>query len=160
MDRLERVRRITDRILREQPDEQEQQVGFVHLYGVSQACGLLALRRGLDVQLSMVAGMLHDISTYKTGDPSDHGRRSALEAEQILRDLRSFAESEIAIICQAIMHHRAKDDIDEPLDELLKDADVLQHYLYNPGFVPTPKDRSRLEAVLHELGLDASHSTP
>jgi uncharacterized protein len=157
MDRLERVRRVVDDIIRQQADEQERQVGFVHLYGVSQACALLALKRGLDVQLCAVAGMLHDISTYKTGDPTDHGRRSAIEAERLLGGLGAFAEPEIAVICRAISRHSAKDEVDGPLGELLKDADVLQHYLYNPGFTftPAPKERSRLEAILGELGVHA-----
>jgi uncharacterized protein len=152
MDRLERVRRTVDRILREQADEREQLVGFVHLYSVSQACALLALRRGLDVQLCTVAGMLHDIATYKTSDSTNHGPRSALEARQILDDSQAFAEPEIAALCQAIERHSRKEEIHEPMDELLKDADVLQHYLYNPGFAQEARNRTRLRSVLDELG--------
>ena len=153
MDRIEQVRRTIDRMLREQPDERERSVGFAHLYGVSQACALLALKRGLDVQLCATAGMLHDIATYKTGDSTNHGPRSALEARHILDELQVFAEHEIALLCQAIARHSRKDDIHEPMDELLKDADVLQHYLYNPGFAQEARNRSRLGSVLDELGL-------
>ena len=159
MNRLEQVRQCVDDILRNQPDLEERRCGFVHLYGVSQACGMLAFKRGLDVQLCAIAGMLHDIATYKSGDPAGHDRLGALEAERLLVELGSFTESEVVVICQAISRHRAKDRTDDPFDELLKDADVLQHFLYNPGLERIDKERSRLQAILSELGLDASANT-
>lgn len=160
MNRLERVRQRVDEILRGQPDLEERRCGFVHLYGVSQACGLLALKRGLDIQLCAVAGMLHDIATYQTGDPADHDRLGALEAERLLVELGSFSEREVTAICRAISRHRAKDRVDDPFDELLKDADVLQHFLYNPGLKPIPKEQPRLGAILAELGIDAGDHVP
>ena len=56
MDRTEQVRQVVDEILRGQPDEEERRCGFIHLYGVAQACALLALKRGLDAELCTVAG--------------------------------------------------------------------------------------------------------
>ena len=157
MNRLEQVRQRVDDILRSQPDLEERRCGFVHLYGVSQACALLALKRGLDVQLCAVAGMLHDIATYKTGNPTGHDRLGALEAERLLLELGSFTEKEMADICRAIARHRAKGEIDAPFDELLKDADVLQHSLYNPGLNPTLKEQPRLKAILGEMGIHARY---
>ena len=61
MDRVEAVRQMVDEALRQQPDVEERRCGFVHLYGVAQSCGLLALKRGLDPELCTLAGMLHDI---------------------------------------------------------------------------------------------------
>ncbi|MBN1976731.1 MAG: hypothetical protein JW918_04965 [Anaerolineae bacterium] len=43
MNRVESVRQVVDGILRRQPDVAERRCGFVHLYGVAQACALLAL---------------------------------------------------------------------------------------------------------------------
>ena len=68
-------------------------------------------------------------------------RSSANEARDILTKLDCFAPREIANICDAniamtcdaISCHSAKLEIDAPLADLLKDADVLQHYLYNPA---------------------------
>ena len=154
MNRLEQVRQRVDHILRNQPDLEERRAGFVHLYGVSQTCALLALKRGLDVQLCAVAGMLHDSATYVTGDPTDHDRLGALEAERLLGELGSFTEREIAIICQAISRHRAKGRVDDPFDELLKDADVLAHTLYNPGLKPILKEQPRLGAIWAELDIE------
>jgi hypothetical protein len=48
MHRLKKIRQIVDEICRQQPEIVEGRCGFVHLYGVSAAAALLALRRGLD----------------------------------------------------------------------------------------------------------------
>jgi uncharacterized protein len=153
MDRLEQVRSIVDEMLNQQPDVVERRCGYVHLYGVSATCGLLALKRGLDVQLATVAGMLHDFSTYQRNDPTDHDRLSARTARRVLGEVGLFSEQETEAICQAILHHRAKGEVHAPLDELLKDADALQHYLYHPGFKQQASEEPRIAAVLAELGV-------
>jgi len=150
-DRLEKVREIVDEIVRRQPDEMESRCGFVHLHGVSAMCVLLALKRGLDPHLCGVAGMLHDISSYKTGDPTDHARHSAIYAETILLETGLYSADEIAAVCDAIRHHSTKGEVHGEMAELLKDADVFQHYLYNPGSAAVPE--GRLKSVLEELGL-------
>jgi len=154
VDRLEVVRQVVDDIVRQQPDREESRCGFVHLYGVSALCVQLALRRGLDPQMAALAGMLHDIWTYKTADSADHARLSALEAGRILRDTGCFAVGEIAVVCDAIEHHSAKDRIDGEMAELLKDADVFQHYLYNPALGAVQPENPRLRKVCAELGLE------
>jgi uncharacterized protein len=133
MDRLALVRQEVDEILRRRESHEYRRAGFVHLYGVSAVCVLLAARRGLDPELSAVAGMLHDIRTYRTGEYDDHARLGAPEAGQILKGLGCFSPEEIAMVVGAIAHHSTKDECHGAFDELLKGADVLQHFLYNPG---------------------------
>jgi uncharacterized protein len=133
VDRLELVRGAVDEILRQQDHWETHRAGFVHLYGVSAVCVLLAARRGMDPELSAVAGMLHDIRTYRTREYQDHARLGAPEAGQILNGLGCFSPEEIAIVVGAIARHSSKDECGSEFDELLKDADVLQHFLYNPG---------------------------
>jgi HD superfamily phosphohydrolase YqeK len=152
-DRTERVRQVVDEVLRGQKDF-VRRAGFIHLYGVAQFCALLALVRGLDAELGTVAGMLHDLVTYQTGDDTDHGRRSAVLAHGILSDLGCFAEDEAVTICTAIAHHRIKDQVHGAYDELLKDADVLSHTLYNTQLPPIDKERARLSALWAELGIE------
>ena len=156
MDRLEKVRQVVDEIIRQQPDIEESRCGFVHLYGVASTCALLALKRGLDPQICAVAGMLHDIASYKTGDQTNHAQRGALEAEEILRRVGEFSQKEIAEVCLAISKHSAKAEKDGELAELLKDADVLQHYLYNPVLPQEPDRpwRQRLNRTNAELALE------
>ena len=148
MDRLERVRQIVDGIVNNVPDPEERRCGFVHLYGVSLTATLLAGQRALDGELAGVAGMLHDVVTYESGDPTDHGPRGAERAGEILRDTGRFTEAEITMIQSAIAHHSNKAGVHGAFEELLKDADVLQHHLYNPQLEAHPRDRQRLSRLI------------
>lgn len=150
---IEELRRLIDAILLPQPDLEERRCGFVHLYGVAQAAVLLALKRGLDADLSITAGMLHDIYTYHHQDTPEHGRLGAQEARQLLQQVGGYTEAEIELICDAILHHSDKQSVHGPLAELLKDADIFQHYLYNPALAAVWRENDRLANILNEFGL-------
>lgn len=108
MDRIEKVREVVDAILLKLPDDKFCCHAYVHLYGVSQACALLAMKRNENVELATIAGMLHDIHTYSTGDSTDHAHKGAVRARSILISLNLFCEGEIDYICGAIYNHSAK----------------------------------------------------
>ena len=149
--RLESLRHIVDDILHSQPDPEGRRCGFVHLYGVALTAEILAHRRGLNPEVCATAAMLHDISTYRSGDSNNHAARGAVEARQILEQLKLYSREEIDTISEAIRSHSDKESIDSPYCELLKDADVLQHHLYNPelkkAWLP------RIQNLKTELGL-------
>ncbi len=151
MNRLERVRGVVDRILCQVSDPEERRCGFVHLYGVSLTATLLARQRGLNPELAGVAGMLHDLVSYESGDPSDHGARSAARAGEILRESGAFTAAEITVIQSGIAHHSDKAGVHGAFEELMKDADVLQHALYNPQLDPVLHHRARRKQLLGDL---------
>ena len=153
MNRLEKIREIVNGVLMDNSDLEERQCGFVHLYGVSSICRLLALKRGLDEELCGIAGMLHDISSYKLGHNFDHSKLGSIESRKILNEVRCFDEEEIDIICKSIYNHSDKQEIHSVYDEILKDADVLQHYLNNPNFKVEEKEKIRLNNLFRELGI-------
>ena len=154
MDRIEILRKYIDGILVNMTDVEERRHAYVHLYGVAQVCALLALKRKEDVELAIMAGMLHDICSYARMDREDHARKSALMAEVILTELKVADEEEIKLICQAIANHNQKERIDSPQDEVLKDADTFQFWLYNPLVeIPAPARKIRCDRVMAELGL-------
>lgn len=153
MNRLEAIRKLVDSILMEQSDFEERRCGYVHLYGVSATCGLLALKRGLNAEICEIAGMLHDISSYKTGCYVDHARLSSIEAREILSETDCFNNEEIDIICSSIFTHSNKQDINNPYNEILKDADVLQHYLYNTNLPIKENEIDRMNELFKELGI-------
>ncbi|MFC2094826.1 HD domain-containing protein [Candidatus Bipolaricaulota bacterium] len=151
MNRLERVREIIGKLLQRDSDAEQLRWAHVHLYGVSATAILLARTRGLDEDIAGVAGMLHDLATYETQDPANHGPRSAARAGQILRSIGEFSDAEIEQIQSAISHHSDKAHVHGSYEELLKDADVLQHDLYNPALEPCPgheERRARLRSSL------------
>ena len=64
MDRIQQVRAYVDSVTGRIGDKELRKEAVVHLYGVSQACALIAMKRGEDKELAVIAGMLHDIWTY------------------------------------------------------------------------------------------------
>lgn len=153
MNRLEHLREVIDEILRQQPDQIESRCGFIHLYGVAAICAMLALKRGLDPELCSTAGMLHDIWNYKIGCTPEHAKLGASEADKMLRELGSYTDEEILAVTSAILHHGAKHEIHGDICEVLKDADVLQHHLYNTAMPLHEKLMERLNNLRKELDL-------
>ena len=62
-------------------------------------------------------------------------------------------DEETEIICSAIWHHDDKSSTDSPMDEVLKDADVLDHTLSDPAKEIKEKELARDEKVCGEFGL-------
>lgn len=152
MNRLDSVRQEVDSILLRLVSDEDRRYGFVHLYGVSLTATWLAERRGLDAELASVAGMLHDLATYATGDSTDHARLSSRLASRLLERVGSFSLEEVETIAHAIARHSDKEAVDGPFDELLKDADVLQHWLYDPAQPPHVSHAARRARLIADLG--------
>lgn len=58
------------------------------------------------------------------------------------------------MICEAIYHHGDKLVVDEPFDELLKDADVISHTLNDPNKDVKDKEKARFERLCEEFGME------
>ena len=100
-----------------------------HLYGVSYMAALIAAKRGDNVELATMAGMLHDIAYFAPIDSpaGTHAELGSIISMKILKELNITSPEENEIICSAIKKHSDKDVIDMPFDEILKDADLLAH---------------------------------
>mgnify|MGYP000843912860 CR=1 FL=1 len=153
MNRIEKVREYVDNILLNMSDVRERRSGYLHLYGVSQACTMIALKRGENAELATISGMLHDIYSYATMDTVEHAHKGSVMAREILNSLDMFSDGEIEMICSAIHNHSYKGKIHASFDEILIDADVLQHCLYNPLFEVEEHEKLRFENLKSEFGL-------
>ena len=153
MNRIEKVREVVDSIILSIIDNDERRCAYVHLYGVAQAAALIAKKRKENVELSIIAAMLHDIYSYKNMNSTDHAHKGAVIAKEILNELKIFSCEEIDLICSAIYHHSDKMIIDEPFDEILKDADVMQHIFYNPLFYSNDHEPERFNNLKNEFGM-------
>ncbi len=151
--RIEKLRRHIDEILLNMKDTAERRCAYVHLYGVSQACTMIALKRDQDVELATMAGMLHDLHSYKTINTENHAEYGAILARQILEELKLTTDIETDLICSAILNHSSKGATHSAFDEVLIDADVLQHYLYNPLFPVMEHEKYRLQNLINEFGI-------
>lgn len=155
--RLESVRVLVNEILLQMDSAEERLCACAHLYGVSQAAGLLAVKRGLDAELAEAAGLLHDLYAFKTGIGDFHDKNGAEMIRPILRDLGLYSSDEQKLLISAVYHHSEKQRVHGPYDEVLKDADVLQHFLHNPLRKVSQSEQKRLNAILYGFGTAAQY---
>lgn len=154
--RLDKVRDLLDAIIKSIPNEEIKRSCYVHHYGVGLMASLIAFKRGYSretAELAGIAGMLHDLLTYvdPEEDTLDHAHKCADYAkEKVLDRLDCFTDEEKALICKGICNHSDKSIMGTPFDEIVKDADQIQHMLRNPmedRFYIMP----RTQKVLEEL---------
>ena len=153
MGRLKELRKYVDKELSNISDSDKRTSAIVHLYGVSLAVTLIARKRQLDWELLSMAAMLHDLHAYKTGSYEDHAHKGAELAREILNELKLTDETETEIICSAIYHHDDKLVVDNPMDEALKDADVIHHCMNDLSKTVKEKERARFDKLCEEFGL-------
>lgn len=158
--RIDAVRKVLDNDIKAIRDEEVKRCAYVHLYGVGQAAAFIAMKRGcskVTAELAEIAGMLHDYTKYMHtntlhGKDENHAAESALCARGILAQLEIFAQDEIDLICKAIHCHSDKNQTDTYFDEILKDADEMQHYFRNPEEEYYFR-KERTQRLLKELGI-------
>ena len=168
--RVESVREYVNNIFDRIENAENKRVAYIHSYGVSQCCALLAVKRGLDLEMAIVIGLLHDVYSYKTGITDLHSHNGAemirVAFKYSLTDL--FTENEQTIIKSAIYHHSDKDHVHDKYDELLKDSDILQHlsfdaifgWVYGQRFLNTIKELSLPMPSITVLPKEKSTATP
>ena len=154
MSRLKDLRKYINKELMKMPDEDDRISAVNHLYGVSLAATMLAKKRGLDPELAAMAAMLHDMHAYKTGSYDDHAHKGADLAREILTELELTNPEETDLICSAIYHHDDKYSVDGPMDELLKDADVIHHTLNDTAKPIKEKEQARYDRIMEEFGIN------
>ena len=154
--RVEVLRAYIDEILLQMNDAENRRCAYLHLYGVAQACALIALKRGEDVELATMAGMLHDLHTYKAGNHDNHAVLGALLAREVLGELQITSAEETDMICAAIHNHSSKSSSFAPFDEVLLDADVMQHVLYNYAAPIMAHEKGRFAKLVEEFSLNVS----
>ncbi len=153
MSRLKELRNYVDSELNMLTDEDKRNSAFVHLYGVSLAATIIAKKRGLDPELASMAAMMHDLHAYKSGSYDDHAHKGAELARKILDELKLTDEAETETIYSAIYHHDDKLVTDSPMDEVLKDADVIHHTLNDPSKAIKEKEQLRYDKLCAEFGM-------
>lgn len=154
--RLDAARALIDGIIKGMKDEEDKRGAYVHLYGVGLMASLLAFKRGYPretAELAAVAGMLHDLLTYvdRDADTDDHAHACAEYAKvNVLDKLDCFTDEEKTLIYNGIYNHSDKRIKGHWFDELIKDADAVQHTLRNP-MEDIFFESGRIRQVLSEL---------
>jgi len=136
---------------------------YHHVCRVATICTLLAIKRGENVEIATMAGLLHDIASLRNHDVEpykvhgltgeNHAGIGAEIAMEILIELNLTSPQENEIICTAVDRHNDKDRADDPIDELLKDADVFEHGLVSVSNQKNNFRGERWDKVCQELGI-------
>ena len=100
-----------------------------------------------------MAAMLHDLHAYKTGSYDEHEHKGADLAREVLGELKLTDVAETEEICSAIYHHSDKLAMDDPMDEVLKDADVIHHCMNDLSKPVKEKEQARFDKLCAEFGL-------
>ena len=153
MSRLKELRKYVDAELNKMEDADKRTSAIAHLYGVSLAVTMIAKKRGLNPEIAAMAAMLHDLHAYKTGSYDDHAHKGADIAGEILRELGLTNAEETEVICSAIYHHDDKLVVDGPMDEVLKDADVIHHCMNDLSKPIKEKEQARYDKLCEEFGM-------
>ena len=153
MSRLKELRNYVDVEINKMEDADKRTGAIAHLYGVSLAATMIAKKRGMDPELAAMAAMLHDLHAYKSGSYDDHAHKGADLAREILGKLKLTDEAETELICSAIWHHDDKLVTDGPMDEVLKDADVIDHCLKDASKAVKEKEQARFDRLCEEFGM-------
>ena len=154
--RLDAARKLIDDIIKNINDEEDKRGAYVHLYGVGLMASLLALKRGYSreiAEMAEIAGMLHDLLTYvdRAEDTDDHAHKCADYAKKmVLNNLDCFTEEEKIQMYNGIYNHSDKHEKGFWFDEIIKDADAVQHSLRNP-MEDFFYSKERIQQVIREL---------
>ena len=152
MSRVKELQKQVHKVLKSIEDNQKHANAIAHLHGVSLAAVMIAKKRGDDPELAVMAGLLHDLYAYKNGTYDDHAHKGAEYARELLEKMDNTTPEETDTICSAIRYHDSKAEIDAPMDEVLKDADVIHHSLGDPTKDIKPHEQKRYEKLRSEFG--------
>ena len=151
MSRIKDLQKYIHKVLKGMDDNQKRAAAVAHLHGVSLAAVMIAKKRGENAELAAMAGLLHDLYAYKSGSYDDHAQKGAEYARKLLEELGITSADETDIICSAIWHHDSKAEVDSPMDEILKDADVIHHSLGDPTKEIKPHELARYNRLCIEF---------
>ena len=151
MSRIKDLEKKVYNILENIEDNEKRAKAVAHLHGVSLAAVILAKKSGQNSELAAMAGLLHDLYAYKSGSYDDHAHRGADYAKEILEEMNLTTLEETKIICSAIWNHDSKAEVNEPMDEILKDADVIDHSLADPTKAVKEHEQARYSKLCEEF---------
>ena len=119
----------------------------VHMASCARLGYLLAEARGVDPELASFACTVHDYGRIITGKQEGHAEAGYLPVRDFLRETGLFSDAEIEMIASAVKNHSKKGEIGTPLEEIVKDADLLDFHQYGFG-CDREEQKVRLEALL------------
>ena len=122
----------------------------IHLVSCARNGCFLALKRGVDEEIAAIACSVHDYGRIVTGKQESHAAAGYEPLKLFLAESGYFSDAEIELLAVTTRNHSNKAEVGTMLEEIVKDADVLDCHQYK---VPITKDeyKARLAKILVEL---------
>ena len=116
----------------------------IHMVGSARLAWQMAEERGEDPCLAACACSVHDIGRVLTGRQEGHAEAGRQASLDFLSSLELFSPAELEAISTIVANHSKKDIQGTCLEEIVKDADVVDCRLYGNPF-PSPHHQDRFE---------------
>lgn len=123
----------------------------IHATSCAQIGRILAQKRNVNIEQAALACAIHDMGRWISGRQIDHAPKGEEPARLFLAEWKGSEETREQII-QAVINHSKKEQIGTPLEELVKDADILDCYWHGEEIVKV-HHIARLQQQLLELGI-------
>lgn len=120
----------------------------IHMASCARLGYLMALSRQADPELAACACVVHDYGRILTGVQAGHAEAGFEPVKSFLHKTGLFNEEEIQILADAVRSHSRKSEIGTPVEEIVKDADVVDCYQYGAPFA-REEQRKRYEAYMN-----------
>ena len=119
----------------------------VHMASSARTAWLLALERGVDPELAACAAAVHDYGRIINGVQKNHAEAGFYPVKEFLQSTDMFTDEEIETIALAVKNHSSKTVVGTPIEEIVKDADVIDCYQLGLPF-DRPEKEERYNAWL------------
>lgn len=123
----------------------------VHATSCTQIGRMLAEIRSVDIEQAALACALHDIGRWENGKQLEHAPKGEDPVRRFLAEGK-YDERTSENIVQAVINHSKKEQIGTPLEELVKDADLLDCH-WHGEHIQKPYHIVRLKKALNDLGI-------
>ena len=120
----------------------------IHMASSARLAWEMALERNdADPEIAACAAAVHDFGRILTGRQKNHAEAGYEPVRAFLKESGLFTEEETEIIAMAVKNHSSKTETGTAVEEIVKDADVVDCYQYGYPF-DRPEKEERYRAWL------------
>jgi uncharacterized protein len=106
----------------------------------------MAEERDVDPELAACAAAVHDYGRILTGRQEGHAEAGHAPVREFLTSTSLFEDWQVEMIANAVRSHSDKTSKGTPLEEIVKDADVVDCHQYGiPGTLEKPGHKQRYD---------------
>lgn len=102
----------------------------VHMASCARLAWQMAEERDVDPELAACAASIHDLGRILTGRQEGHAQAAEGAVRELLAATRLFEDWQVEAMTQAVVNHSKKGEVGTPLEEVVKDADVVDCVQY------------------------------